>query len=89
MSGGTSSQESLTKLPKWNRVKTNQKVDFFEKMVEKGKIKVETSSLNDYIFVPKKSKPKFVVGFLIRKCTQLFTVMSKDPKSIGGLNLSE
>ena len=50
MNRSTSSQESLSKISKWKEDKRNKKVEFFESKVEKEKIKVDASILNDYIY---------------------------------------
>nr|KAJ0221104.1 hypothetical protein LSAT_V11C200063580 [Lactuca sativa] len=52
MNVSTSSQESVSKVRKWKEVKT-KKVDASQRKVEMEKIKLDTSLLNDYIYVPK------------------------------------
>nr|KAJ0200662.1 hypothetical protein LSAT_V11C600342230 [Lactuca sativa] len=51
MSGNTSSQVPKTNVSKWKEVKV-KKVYVSQGRVEKEKIKVETSPLNDYVSVP-------------------------------------
>ncbi|KAL7585209.1 hypothetical protein Lser_V15G45873 [Lactuca serriola] len=53
MSGSTTSQESFSKTLKWQEIKTNKKVSFSKRKVEKENIEVEASTLNDYIYIPK------------------------------------
>ena len=52
MNGSTSSQESTPRMGKWKEVK-KEKIDVSQRKVKKEEIKVETSSVHDYISNPK------------------------------------